>query len=146
NSGYRRKEPYRCPGRLDRSTRWFHAVQAVENGGSVNRVQTVFRMFMLVAIVGLIGGVMPVAAQSLDRSDDTWVSELTGVEITFSSDWELADERVSPDGENELIFLETRDGFLMIGFGSTDDVENTIASTIGDIDGAEQVDGAVEPD
>lgn len=112
----------------------------------MNRVQTVFRMFMLVAIVGLTGGAVPVAAQSLDRSDDTWVSELTGVEITFSSDWELADERVSPDGESELIFLETRDGFLMIGFGSTDDVENTIASTIGDIDGAEQVDGAVEPD
>lgn len=112
----------------------------------MNRVQTVFRMLLLVAMLGLTGGAMPVAAQSLDRSDDTWVSELTGVEISFSSDWELADERVAPDAENELIILETSDGFLMVGFGSTDDVEASIASTIDDIEGAEQVDGAVEPD
>lgn len=112
----------------------------------MNYFRRLIRLVVMIAMLVATLGSAQVSAQRLPDNEGVYDSELTGLEITYTDDWELADAEVLSGDEGELIFLESSAGVLMIGFGLTDDVENSVTSTISDVDGAEIIDQGSDDD
>lgn len=84
--------------------------------------RAISRLVVMVAmLVTALGGNQALAQTTVD-DEGVFVSEVTGLEITYTDDWELLGSEVYPgDAEEELIQLESEFGPLMILFGIYDD-------------------------
>jgi hypothetical protein len=89
------------------------------------RIRVTLRLVMIFAMAFVALGGSQGSAQrpgtGTASGTDSYVSELTDLEITFSDDWELDNSDVQTD--QELVQLISDAGLLWVGFGEGDDVE-----------------------
>lgn len=91
----------------------------------MNRFRTTGRLVLTAMLLMLAMGTQGVSAQrpgtstSPSTSGQSYESELTGLEITWSDDWELASTEVT--GNDEIVELDSDVGILYTGFSMEDD-------------------------
>lgn len=98
---------------------------------TVVRTLTRWAMIATMLVMALPGG--QASAQFLeDRRDEeeatagSYMSEISGLEITFTDDWEITDSEVYPGPpEEELLQIESDSGALMLAFSGMEDAEES---------------------
>jgi hypothetical protein len=89
----------------------------------VSRIRTITRLVLALSIIMAGLAATSAAAQrpgtSSSADEGSYESELTGLEFTWSDDWELSDSSAGDD--DELIQLDTELGFVRTGFATSED-------------------------
>lgn len=90
----------------------------------MNRFRTIARITLAIMMVALATGGHHASAQrpgSSSTDEGAYESELTGLEYTWSDDWEMVSADVT--GNDEILELESEFGPLYVGFSMEDDAE-----------------------
>lgn len=92
----------------------------------MGRIRTTLRLTLVVSILiaALVSGQAYAQRPGSSSNDDegTYESELTGLEFTWTDDWELSNADVTGD-EEEILELESDLGVLFTGYGLYSDAE-----------------------
>lgn len=98
----------------------------------MNRLTNAMRLvcFLMVALVTTLGTAAgPVAAQGTSASGDSYISELSDLEVEVFGDFEITDTQLQsyPEGEGEFVSIESPDALLQVAFfDDTDEPESTL--------------------
>lgn len=99
----------------------------------MSRIRTTLRLVLIASMIIAALASSQVSAQrpgaSTTGDEGTYASEMTGLEFTWSDDWELAGTDVSD--EEEILELESEFGILFTGFGLYTDAEEARDEVIG---------------
>lgn len=114
----------------------------------MNRFRTTGRLILTAMLLMLAMGTNLASAQrpgtstSPSTSDQSYESELTGLEITWSDDWEMISTDVT--GNDEIIELQSDFGSLYTGFSMEDDAATArdivVQGFLDSLDGVETLD------
>lgn len=85
---------------------------------TITRLVLVFSMMIAALAANSAAAQRPGSSSSSD-AETTYESELTGLEYSWTDDWELSSSDASAD--DELIQLDTELGFVRTGFAASDD-------------------------
>lgn len=98
----------------------------------MNRLTNAIKLvcFLMVALATTLGTAAgPVAAQGTSSSGDSYVSELSDLEVEVFGDFEITDTQLQsyPEGEGEFVSIESPDALLQVAFfDDTDEPESTL--------------------